>query len=630
MFHSLPRRASTASALVLAGLLQACGSDVADSSPAGTAVSKPAVVGFVSVDQPMQNASASVIDLATPAAAQSLGATNANGMFTGAGLKAGGNYRITSKGGTLADGTPLNGTMAAEVRNYSGGLVYLTPLTTLASRYLAAHPELDLPKAEAAVRRFLDLPENRDLGAGSSASTPEFSYSKFIAAMGDAGMDRFIDSLVAKMDATPATTVSFAAGPLLQSGSGAIATYVGSALVEGALNELGGMVVSSALSGLGLGDQTGAQIGQINEQLRAIQNQLRDMQTQLSNVQLVTSRIATDLKMAQYNDGVSTLGPLLQTVQALTTELTALVNESNDVKLTESYKQRRTDFLNSVCKIYTIDRSFSPSSDVIDNRLRGLQAGATPLITLYKQAKTVNRLLFNADDSQDLYAVRKYWETVQAQLFKLVDVYLSVGPSADGCNAKIASKRYPANDSNPTYKHERENLVNGFKQRQLAQLPLYPPQLLPKDTAVDLQRDIMVRTQAPIKSVMTAYSWARGYSTSQDSLWNYAHITMASDQSPMPASPAYLRQGWRLINNDELRRYFLQGYDMAVQYGWPAASVWGDWNAVMEDITISDEYYLVGFNPARRNYGVLYSNTSAQGVAIAVRPLVPGEDYRPK
>ncbi|GAB3404470.1 hypothetical protein GCM10027318_14240 [Massilia agilis] len=610
--------------------MQACGSDVADSNPVGAAAPKPAAVGFVSFDQPMYGASASVVDLSNPAAVLSLGATNANGMFTGGGLKPGGNYRIKSQGGTLSDGTVLAGTMAAEVRNYSGGVIYLTPLTTLASRYLAAHPQLDLPAAEAAVRRFLELPENRDLGAGSSKSTPEFDYSKFYAAMGSTGMDGFIDSLVAKMDAVPATTLSFAGRPLLQSGTGSLATYVGSALVEGALSELGGMAVSNALSGLGLGDQTGAQLSQINEQLRAIQNQLRDMQTQLSNVQLVTSRIATDLKMAQYNDGVATLGTLLQTVQALTTDLTALVNESDAVKLTDSYKQRRTDFLNSVCKIYTIDRSFSSSSDVIDNRLRGLQAGATPLITLYKQSKTVNRLLFNADDSQDLYAVRKYWETVQAQLFKLVDVYLSVGPSEDGCNAKVTSKRYPANDSNPTYKHEREDLVNGFKQRQLAQLTLYPTQLLPKDTAVDLQRDIMVRTQAPVKGVMTAYPWARGYSTSQDSLWNYAHLTMASDQSPMPASPAYLRQGWRLINNDELRRYFLQGYDMAVQYGWPAASVWGDWNAVMEDITISDEYFLVGFNPARRNYGALYSNTSAQGVAIAVRPLVPGEDYRPK
>lgn len=612
--------------------LQACLSDAGNmSSTQSAAFATSDNSGFVSLGRGIREAQVEVIDLKAPVGTEPLrlGATSSAGFFFGSELKIGGDYRIEARNGLLADGSAFDGRFAAEVRNFAGGPVYLNPVTTLVSRYLASHPRLTLAQAEEAVRRFLELPERMHTGAGLYKDSAKFSYISFRVAMGQTPLDAFIDQLVAEMSASTEATHAFHPQPELQLDADALGGYFGEKLVAGALGQSGGWALGGVLASIGTP-------GTNWDQVSAIEETLWDWQSQLDDREYRLSLSEGEFNSLQNDSGMNALSSLIGPVTDLTYKLTLLFSFPPDRYSygPSDWYSARADIFNAVCRIYN-DGSFGVTADRFDDVLRGTQ-NRPGLIARLGQSKTTRRILFNYQDSQDLYAARQYWENIQAQLFNLIDIYLSVGQSSDGCNSTKDSVRLVAAPGT-TLQMQREAVARGFDERQRQQVLMYPIMLLPEGTAVDIERKTMVRTAMQYRSALYYPQHNREYSTRQYSVWNYAHLFLNSPQTPMGSTtPQYLRENWRLILEEEAMRIFGDGMDTAVQRGWPESARWGNgYIAVFEDgfvpqpvPGVNSYYYAIRGWRAGKGVGLTYQEEQAYG--IAVRPLIPQEDYLPK
>lgn len=123
-------------------------------------------------------------------------------------------FRVEATGGARG-GEPFTGTMMAEVRGYdpATGIVYIHPATTLVAACMRKHSDWSLQVAEAAVRRFLDVPDTVDIGAGlRGENNPYFHHATFLAeAAANGGLDQFVATLTDEMDASSDATHTFVA-----------------------------------------------------------------------------------------------------------------------------------------------------------------------------------------------------------------------------------------------------------------------------------------------------------------------------------------------------------------------------------------------------------------------------------
>lgn len=97
---------------------------------------------------------------------------------------------------------------ATEVRNFDGTLVVVSPLTNLAAARVRTHPGESLEEAEAAVRRFLGLSADSDLGEAmvQTSNRPGFQARRYLEearATGNQsqdGVSPYVGELLAAMD----------------------------------------------------------------------------------------------------------------------------------------------------------------------------------------------------------------------------------------------------------------------------------------------------------------------------------------------------------------------------------------------------------------------------------------------
>ena len=105
-----------------------------------------------------------------------------------------------------AGGTILRLRAARDIDTRSGqpDHYWLGPISTLASRYRALHPESGIEAAQAAARAHLGIPEAREPGFESHTAFAEThrapaAWSRVIAAAGASTLDEFFDQLVVEM-----------------------------------------------------------------------------------------------------------------------------------------------------------------------------------------------------------------------------------------------------------------------------------------------------------------------------------------------------------------------------------------------------------------------------------------------
>jgi len=96
---------------------------------------------------------------------------------------------------------PDGPTLSLEVAEAEPGFLWLSPVTTMVSRYRQTHPQVTLTQAEERVRAYLEIPEEVDLGSGLGDTwRSPFSWTAFAAAAGSVPLDTFIDQQVALVD----------------------------------------------------------------------------------------------------------------------------------------------------------------------------------------------------------------------------------------------------------------------------------------------------------------------------------------------------------------------------------------------------------------------------------------------
>lgn len=109
-------------------------------------------------------------------------------------------FTVVATGGTV-NGQAFGGELRATVTGFDADMdsLVLTAGTTLASAY-AERAEVEPREADAAVREFLGLDSDVDLGEGLREETPSFGAQTFFAeALASGGVDAYVSQLVDEM-----------------------------------------------------------------------------------------------------------------------------------------------------------------------------------------------------------------------------------------------------------------------------------------------------------------------------------------------------------------------------------------------------------------------------------------------
>lgn len=201
-------------ALLSSAALVGCSSS-SDDKAAASSIKPVTVRGWAYSDAPLKDASVTIKTADGKTVVKgNQDVTTASGTFgTPAKLPAG--YRVTVAGGTVGDAV-FTGKLVADVDGYgpTSGLIQVNPVTTLLAAYRDRHPDVPPAKAQAAVRRFLALPDGIDVNGDLQGDTAQFSAAEFDRqAQAAGGIQPFVKQLVAQMDAKPARTHAFAGAP---------------------------------------------------------------------------------------------------------------------------------------------------------------------------------------------------------------------------------------------------------------------------------------------------------------------------------------------------------------------------------------------------------------------------------
>jgi len=147
-------------------------------------------------------------------------------------------FRVVSSGGT-EEGTSVDYKLMAHFVGFNPAKdrIYVNLATTLVCVYLNRNTDNTLAEATTAVKTFLDIPDEVDIGEGLHNNNKYFSPSKFMAqAAANGGVDAFMEILVDEMSQGPAAKHPFVASSMLAGDGGAIAACAGTSMAEAARN----------------------------------------------------------------------------------------------------------------------------------------------------------------------------------------------------------------------------------------------------------------------------------------------------------------------------------------------------------------------------------------------------------
>ena len=154
---------------------------------------------------------------------------------------------------------------------WRGGTLYVNVGTTLACAYLRAHPGLSLEDAEAKLRAYYQLRPEFRLSWFSVIRTPGFDTKKFLTAARAAGLEGYLNTLVARIDSGITAKEESLVGTLIEKASEGI--------FGAAVNDAAGSVVSK------MGDNftTAGALSNIESALSQVSDQIEALNTAFAN-----------------------------------------------------------------------------------------------------------------------------------------------------------------------------------------------------------------------------------------------------------------------------------------------------------------------------------------------------------
>ncbi|HEY9855825.1 MAG TPA: hypothetical protein V6D05_08830, partial [Stenomitos sp.] len=329
--------------LALTLMLGACAPAPQSPAPTTSASTAPStqtvasvVLGKAFLDAPLNGATVKILDPSGAVLQETANATDPNGFFAvslpSSQLK---DFRVEVSGGTRGD-APSTVVLKADVRNFNPLIdrIYVNAATTLVAAKLDLAPQASLSDTQAAVAHFLKLPDGISVGMGLDNPTLKaFSQQRFMTvAEGQGGFSALISELAGQVSADSTTTYDFSHLLLGDSGNilGSIAVEIG----KGALGEIGGSLMGSALSALGLGGDDGSaeRQQQLLEQFAAqrqltlvlahqMETRMGDLQKNITEVKDSIAALQANMNqqfgLAAYNDKVNVLYTPLGSIDAL-------------------------------------------------------------------------------------------------------------------------------------------------------------------------------------------------------------------------------------------------------------------------------------------------------------------------
>lgn len=201
--------------------------------------------------------------------------------------------RVSIAGGTL-EGKPFDGKLLLEVENFDADrdLLYVNAVTTLVSQYVKRNPSASIAEASAKVYGFLGVPNPSR--SGFIMDNPHQNHFRHevmmrdMQASGSANLNRYLDSLIDKMNAGTAQR------RFTVEGAGSVTETI-QALVGNLASNLGNQLFSwafqSILKALGLGGNAEIlnELHEINAKLDELLNLVTALEADAKEIELQTA-----------------------------------------------------------------------------------------------------------------------------------------------------------------------------------------------------------------------------------------------------------------------------------------------------------------------------------------------------
>ncbi|NLV39633.1 MAG: hypothetical protein GXY15_00180 [Candidatus Hydrogenedentes bacterium] len=319
------------------------------------------VTGVASTEDPITGADVSLVSPKGRVLANYLEETQQGGTFVVSVpprlLRDG--YRIVVSGGVFAStGAPSPHVLSAfvpPVEDGRPGFVHVGFLSTLTDALLERRPGMTPEEAENAVGAYLGLPETLDLHRDGFFNDDFFDHDVFAEAVGENGLNAFVDGLLDELEADPGTTRTFLGTPADETPEKGLAGTFLNGLVEGAGQEVGSRAAGWAMDQIfGKADTPSAPTDPVvlaalqenAQQLKAIADALEVFQSRTSAMLL---QILTTAERTQYLTLVAPLGSEIALLETLQDQLWLLCEHVHDND--PDYAQLATDLnasLNSI------------------------------------------------------------------------------------------------------------------------------------------------------------------------------------------------------------------------------------------------------------------------------------------
>ncbi|OPY11569.1 MAG: hypothetical protein A4E69_02773 [Syntrophus sp. PtaB.Bin138] len=337
-------------------------------------------------------------------------------------------FRVVSSGGT-EEGTSVDYKLMAHFVGFNPAKdrIYVNLATTLVCVYLNRNTDNTLAEATTAVKTFLDIPDEVDIGEGLHNNNKYFSPSKFMAqAAANGGVDAFMEILVDEMSQGPAAKHPFVASSMLAGDGGAIAACAGTSMAEAARNGAiawgAGFALNKGMGALfpGTGAPTKADLNELKGMLTQIQTQLTQLSYEIASAK---TEINAEIVKSEYNIGTMQLADYVSLVENTFIDLKKEI-QKDPATLTSAERTQRINTINA--KLKTIGDKIEPFLGSLHKKLHG--DGTLDAQGLYKiyadKIKAQKRFLSKANYQDKVKTLFLYFNQLETTaLYLAVEYY---------------------------------------------------------------------------------------------------------------------------------------------------------------------------------------------------------------
>lgn len=376
------------------------------------------IQGWVYADKPISGATLTIYNIKGEQVSKTdKSATGDLGSFLITVYNLPSDFRILADNGRH-EGQAFEANLSADFRNCDpqNDIIYINVVTTMVSTYLDQHPEKTLNKATAAVKKFLEIPDEVDIGSGLHGSGEYFDYGKFLEeAANHGGVNNYIEQLVKEIDGN--ATHPFPGLPTL-SDEESIGVWAAKQLASGALSYVGGKLMGWGLSeiGIGFGGESDESIKEMQTKLVEISQQLDALDTKMTQFY---DELSYQITQNNYDVRMGQMGTLISNIKSIRQKIAIYIsNPPADPTLLETKKKE-------IIKL--IEERLVGNETVIHDQLTGLN-GQTPLLKVWSQVVKTKHRFLSSNDSSCIKPQFDYFDMLQIWMMELlVEYYHAIG-----------------------------------------------------------------------------------------------------------------------------------------------------------------------------------------------------------